>query len=572
MKKCLRFFTVLIAAVLIAAVIFLFRPVATKPVTDVGEEPVVDVVLIGGGIMSATLGTYLNELEPDWQIRMYERLDKVAQENSYGFNNAGTGHSGFMEMNYTAEDKDGNIDIKRAENIASQFEVSKQFWSYQVKNGRLGEPTSFINPVPHIAFVWGNEVDFLKRRYQAMIQSPLFSDMIYTEDKAKIASWAPLVMQGRDNNQQVAATRMDVGSDVNYGSITTQLINGLEKNPNFKLATNSEVVGISRNDDNTWTVSVKNLQTGKTSYTKTKFVFVGAGGAAIKLLQYTGLPESKYYGGFPVGGLFLITDNPTITEAHTAKVYGKAELGAPPMSVPHIDTRYIDGKKYVLFGPFATYSNKFLKNGSQLDLINSVTKDNAIPMLTVGLENTDLLKYLISQVMLSDEDRLAELQKYYPNAKLEDWRPSQGGQRIQIIKKLPNESAKLQFGTEIFTSNDGTVAALLGASPGASTSPHILLNLLEKSFPQQVKGKWNAKLKEIIPSYGKDLSKDAQLLDQARTYTSRTLGLVYTPKHYDSHNSSAAPNNADEANIKRLNETSEEVEISPADGYRDFAL
>ncbi|UXZ05580.1 malate dehydrogenase (quinone) [Moraxella nasicaprae] len=556
MKKFLKFLIAFALLLLIILLAYLFRPVASKQVSGLDEEPVVDVVLIGGGIMSATLGTYLSELEPDWQIRMFERLDAVGQESSYGFHNAGTGHSGFMEMNYTAVGDDGKISIERAEKIASQFEVAKQFWAYQVKQGRLGEPKSFINPVPHIAFVWENEVDFLKKRHQAMIASPLFEGMIYTEDKAEIERWAPLVMQGRDANQKVAATRMDIGSDVNYGAITTQLIDGLTKSDKFKLSVNSEVVGISRNADKTWTVSVKDTKTGQTSHTKTKFVFVGAGGAAIKLLQYTDLPESKYYAGFPVGGLFLMTDNPAITEQHTAKVYGKAELGAPPMSVPHIDTRYIDGKKYVLFGPFATYSNKFLKNGSQTDLLASATKDNALPMAAVGLENTDLVKYLVSQVMLTDEERLKELQKYYPNAKLEDWKASQGGQRVQIIKKLPNEPAKLQFGTEIFASEDGTVAALLGASPGASTSPHILLNLLEKSFPEQVAGKWNAKIKEIIPSYGEDLSKDAALLDRVRTDTSRTLGLVYTPK-----NAAPVATPANEENIKRLNETSDEVVV-----------
>lgn len=533
MKKIILTVAILLAIILIAIVAFLYRPVASKAVNADGET--VDVVLIGGGIMSATLGTYLTELEPDWQVRMFERLDQVAQESSNGLNNAGTGHSGFMEMNYTAEEKDGSISIERAEKIAAQFEISKQFWSHQVKAGALGEPTTFINPVPHIAFVWGDSVDFLKRRHQAMVQSPLFSDMVYTEDKAVIGSWAPLVMQGRDDAQKIAATRMDIGTDVNYGAITTQLVNHLNKNQNFKLSVSSEVVGISRNDDNTWTVSVKNLKDGTTTHTKARHVFIGAGGAAIKLLQMTGLPESKYYAGFPVGGLFLMTDKPEVVNAHTAKVYGRAELGAPPMSVPHIDTRYIDGKKYVLFGPFATYSNKFLKNGSQTDLMASATKDNAVPMATAGLENLDLVKYLVSQVSLSDQEKLAELQKYYPDAKWEDWTEAQGGQRVQIIKTLPNEPTKLQFGTEIFVSEDASVTALLGASPGASTSPYMMLELLGKAFPNEVAGKWNAQISKIIPSFGKDLSKDAVLLDTVRTETSKTLGLVYAPKSQVAH-------------------------------------
>lgn len=529
MKKFLKYLAIILLILLIIGLIFLFRPITSKQVKTSSEEPVVDVVLIGGGIMSATLGTYFNELEPDWQIQMYERLDKVGQESSNGFNNAGTGHSGFMEMNYTAE-KDGKMDISKAENVASQFEVAKQFWSYQVKNGVLAEPKTFINPVDHIAFVWGDNVNFLEKRHAAMIKSPLFQGMEITEDPNVIKQWAPLVMNGRKASEKVAATRMDIGSDVNYGAITTQLVDNLQKQSKFKLNVSTEVTGISPNADKTWTVQYKDLKTGKAGHIKTRFVFIGAGGASVKLLQMTGLEEAKQYAGFPVGGEFLITDNPLITAQHTAKVYGRAELGAPPMSVPHIDTRYIDGKKYVLFGPFATYSNKFLKQGSQFDLLASTNRNNVLPMTAVGIENLDLVKYLISQVAMSDEDRLNELRKYYPEAQAKDWRPSQGGQRVQIIKKEPGKPAKLEFGTEVFVSNDRGLTALMGASPGASTSPYIMLNLLEKAFPEKTSGEWNAKLHDIIQSYQQDLSKNAALLDQIRQDTSKTLGLNYAPR------------------------------------------
>ncbi|GAA5631362.1 malate:quinone oxidoreductase [Acinetobacter calcoaceticus] len=527
MKKFWKYLLVLLVVLIIIAIAFLFRPVASKAIKTANDEPTVDVVLIGGGIMSATLGTYLNELQPDWNIRMYERLDAVAQESSNGFNNAGTGHSGFMEMNYT-EEKDGKMDISKAINVASQFEIAKQFWAYQVKQGVLETPNTFINPVPHIAFVWGDNVNFMEKRYAAMVQHPLFAGMKLSEDKAEIQQWAPLVMGGRDPQQKVAATRMDVGSDVNYGAITKQLIGNLEKSPNFKLSTSTEVTGISKNDDNTWSVAFKDVKSGKVDHVKTRFVFIGAGGAAIKLLQMTGLPEAQQYAGFPVGGEFLVTDNPAVTAKHTAKVYGRADLGAPPMSVPHIDTRYIDGKKYVLFGPFATYSNKFLKNGSQLDLLASTNKNNVLPMAAIGLQNADLVQYLVSQVLMSDADRFNELKKYYPEADPKDWHLQQGGQRVQIIKKEPGKPAKLQFGTEIFASKDKSVTALLGASPGASTSPYIMLNLLEKAFPEQTKGVWNDKLHEIVRSYGQDLANDPALLDQIRHYSSSTLGLNYT--------------------------------------------
>ena len=523
----MKYLLVLLVVLIIIAIAFLFRPITSKAIKTKSDEPVVDVVLIGGGIMSATLGTYLNELQPDWNIRMYERLDAVAQESSNGFNNAGTGHSGFMEMNYT-EEKDGKMDISKAVKVAGQFEIAKQFWAHQVKQGVLDTPNTFINPVPHIAFVWGDNVKFMENRYTAMIQDPLFAGMKISEDPAEIKQWAPLVMNGRDPQQKIAATRMDVGSDVNYGAITTQLVNHLEKSPNFKLRTSTEVTGISKNDDNTWSVAFKDLKSGEVSHVKTRFVFIGAGGAAIKLLQMTGLPEAQQYAGFPVGGEFLVTDNPLITAQHTAKVYGRADLGAPPMSVPHIDTRYIDGKKYVLFGPFATYSNKFLKQGSQLDLLASTNKNNVLPMAAIGLQNADLVQYLVSQVLMSDEDRFNELKKYYPEADPKDWHLRQGGQRVQIIKKEPGKPAKLQFGTEIFASKDKSVTALLGASPGASTSPYIMLNLLETAFPEQTKGAWNEQLHEIVRSYGQDLSENPELLDQVRHYTSSTLGLNYT--------------------------------------------
>jgi malate dehydrogenase (quinone) len=535
MKKVLKGFAIFILITLVIGIIFLFRPITSKQINLPPNSETVDVVLIGGGIMSATLGTYLNELEPDWKIQMFERLEHVAEESSKGLNNAGTGHSGFMEMNYTPE-KNGQIDISKAVETAEQFEISKQFWAYQVQHHVLDTPNSFINPVPHIAFVWGDHVSYLKQRYLAMIKNPMFYGMDYTEDAQIIEKWAPLVMNGRKPNERVAATYMDMGSDIDYGAISRQLINHLQNSPSFKLSTSTEVIGISPNKDKTWTVSYKNLKTKTVAHIRTKFVFIGAGGAAIRLLQYTGLEEAKQYAGFPIGGTFLITDNPTVTEQHTAKVYGRAELGAPPMSVPHIDTRYIDGKKYVLFGPFATYSNKFLKYGAQTDLFMSTNKNNVLPMLNIGIHNLDLVKYLIDQVMLSEEAQLNELRKYYPEAKSKDWKLSQGGQRVQIIKKEPGQAATLKFGTEIFSSTDGSLTALLGASPGASTSPYIMLTLLEKSFPQQVNTTWQAKLKEIIPSYQQSLSENPTLLNNIRVYTSTTLGLNYTPRNIASVN------------------------------------
>ncbi|MCW2475846.1 malate dehydrogenase (quinone) [Candidatus Symbiopectobacterium sp. NZEC151] len=489
-----------------------------------------DVVLIGGGVMSATLGTYLQELQPDWSITMVERLDKVAEESSNGWNNAGTGHSAFMELNYTPEKADGSVDISKAVEISEAFEISRQFWSYQVKNGVLHDPNLFINSVPHISFVWGDEnTAFLNQRYKALQHSTLFRGMEFSDDHATIQSWAPLVMEGRDPAQKVAATRMPIGTDVNYGEITRQLVSGLQTKNNFSLRLNAEVREIKRNADHTWSITYADLKDGEKEHAiNAKFVFIGAGGAALPLLQKSGIPEADLYGGFPVGGEFLVTDNPDIVKRHMAKVYGKASVGAPPMSVPHLDTRIFDGKPALLFGPFATFSSKFLKNGSLWDLPGSVTLSNLMPMTHVGLDNFDLVKYLIGQVMMDDDDRFAALKEYFPEAKKEDWRLAVAGQRVQVIKKDADKGGVLKLGTEIVSSQDGTIAALLGASPGASTAAPIMLSLLEKVFKQQVATpEWQGKLKAIVPSYGKKLDGDIDLTNQIRRYTSDTLHLNY---------------------------------------------
>ncbi|HGV9226934.1 malate dehydrogenase (quinone) [Citrobacter amalonaticus] len=494
------------------------------------EEQETDVLLIGGGIMSATLGTYLQELEPDWSMTMVERLDGVAQESSNGWNNAGTGHSALMELNYTPKKADGSISTEKAVEINEAFQISRQFWAHQVKNGVMHDPRAFITTVPHMSFVWGDEnVNFLRARYTALQQSTLFRGMRYSEDHAQIKEWAPLVMEGRDPKQKVAATRTEMGTDVNYGEITRQLIASLQKKPNFALELSTEVRGFQHNDDNTWTVTVVDLKNGEAEHKiKARFVFIGAGGAALKLLQETGIPEAKEYAGFPVGGQFLVAENPDVVNRHLAKVYGQASVGAPPMSVPHIDTRILDGKRVVLFGPFATFSTKFLKNGSLWDLLSSTTPSNFMPMVNVGMDNFDLVKYLISQVMLSDDDRFDALKEYYPQAKKADWRLWQAGQRVQIIKRDEDKGGVLRLGTEVVSNKEGTVAALLGASPGASTAAPIMLHLMETVFKDKVNTpQWQAKLKTIIPSYGTKLNGNVEATQQELQYTSEVLGLKY---------------------------------------------
>ncbi len=495
------------------------------------ETKKVDVLLVGGGIMSATLAVWLNELEPSWSMEMVERLDGVAEESSNGWNNAGTGHSALAELNYTPEDKNGNVDISKAIEINEAFQISRQFWSWQVKTGVLKDPRSFINSTPHMSFVWGdNNIQFLRKRYAALQASPLFSGMQYSEDHEQIKKWVPLMMEGRDPAQKLAVTWSPIGTDVNFGEITRQFVANLKAKQNFNLQLSSEVEDINHNDDGTWRVKYKNLKDGTVTETDTKFLFIGASGAALHLLQESGIPEAKEYGGFPVGGSWLVTDNQTLAMQHMGKAYGIASTGAPPMSVPHLDTRVLDGKRVILFGPFATFSTKFLKNGSYFDLLTSTTTHNVWPMTRVGIEQYPLIEYLAGQVMMSDDDRFAALQQYFPNAKKEDWRLMQAGQRVQIIKRDEEKGGVLKLGTEIVASKDGSIAGLLGASPGASTAAPIMLGVLEKVFKDKVATpEWQAKLHQIVPSYGTKLNNNPDRVAEEWAYTSEVLQLTPPP-------------------------------------------
>lgn len=485
-----------------------------------------EVILVGAGIMSATLGALLKELVPDWEITVFEKLAKPGEESSDAWNNAGTGHSALCELNYTPEKPDGTVDISKALTINEQFQVSKQFWSYLVKSNLIQNPHDFIMPLAHMSLVQGEKnVAFLKKRFEALANNALFQGMEFSDDPEKLKEWIPLIMEGRKVDEHMAATKIDSGTDVNFGALTRILFEHLQ-NQNVEVNYKHSVEDIQRTDDGSWEVKVLDSNGQKLEYHTAKFVFIGGGGGSLPLLQKTSIPESKHIGGFPVSGLFMVCNNPQVVEEHHAKVYGKAKVGAPPMSVPHLDTRYINNKKTLLFGPFAGFSPKFLKTGSYFDLMGSVKPNNLVTMLAAGAKNVSLTKYLVEQVMLSNEKRMEELREFIPNAKSEDWDIVVAGQRVQVIKDTKvGGKGTLQFGTEIVSSADGSIAALLGASPGASTAVSIMLNIMEKCFPEQVKA-WEPKIKEMIPSYGVSLMENPQLVHEIHTKTAETLGLA----------------------------------------------
>lgn len=485
-----------------------------------------DFTLIGAGIMSATLGILIKELMPEAKITIYERLDRVAAESSDAWNNAGTGHSAFCELNYTPLRENGSVDISKALKISEQFEISKQLWAYLRKNNKVQTSSPFINDIDHMSFVWGDDnIHFLKKRYEALKQYAMFGDMKYSEDHYEVKEWIPLMMNGRNTQEEIGVTRMAIGTDVNFGAITRGMIRYLETLDGVDVLCGMHVNDIERNKEGSWRIEVEELKSGIETEVNSRFVFIGAGGGALKLLEKSDIPEGRGYGGFPVSGQFLKCNNPEVISQHEAKVYGKAATGSPPMSVPHLDTRMLDGERSLLFGPYAGFSTKFLKNGSYLDLPLSIEIHNVWPMLSAGIHNIDLTKYLIEQVFQSPEDRFEFLKLYYPEARFDDWELISAGQRVQIIKKDKKEGGKLQFGTEIVSNEDNTLLALLGASPGASTAVSIMLELLNICHSEKMNGAWNSKLKEIFPSYGQSLIHDEKLLNTVRDYTTEILKL-----------------------------------------------
>ena len=488
----------------------------------------VDIALVGAGVMSATFATLLKELDPALRIAIFESLDAPAEESSNAWNNAGTGHAALCELNYTNEKSDGTVDISRALKVNNEFDLSRQFWSYLVRKGAIPDPDAFIHKCAHIAFVHGAaNVAFLKSRFAAMSAHHCFAGMEYTEDRAVLNEWMPLVMEGRDPNEPVAATRDLSGTDCDFGALTRSLIAYLKTQPDVAVSYKSRVTDV-QSSGGLWHLTVLDETSRRKTVVRADFVFLGAGGGALPLLQKSGVPEGKGFAGFPVSGLWLRCDDPALAERHSTKVYGKASIGAPPMSVPHLDSRVVDGKRSLLFGPYAGFSTKFLKTGSLADLFTSIKPDNIGPLLAVGRDNMELTKYLVSQVLETADGRFKALQEYFPNAKPSDWRLEVAGQRVQVIVPDAKKTGTLQFGTEVVATADGTLAAVLGASPGASTSVSIMLGVLGRAFKANMPA-WTAKLTEMIPSFGKSIADDAELCRTIRRDTAATLKIAPPP-------------------------------------------
>ncbi|MEV6071456.1 malate dehydrogenase (quinone) [Nocardia sp. NPDC052001] len=492
----------------------------TTDTKSVAPEQILDVALIGGGIMSATLGALLAKVQPDWSMAMFERLDVIAAESSHPWNNAGTGHAGLCELNYMPDPGDS----AKAEQISEWFHVSRQFWTALVADGDLPDPAAFIHSAPHMDVVFGDrDVRYLRQRFQTLRSVPLFSATQYSEDPAVIAEWAPLLMAGRDRGEPIAATRYAAGTDVDFGALTEGLTRVMvEVGAHVHLS--HEVTGLHRDPEGIWTITGRNRKAKQPFTVRARFVFVGAGGYALKLLQKARIPEVRGYAVFPFGAQFLRTDNPDVVARHDAKIYSQAALGAPPMSVPHLDKRIVDGQESLLFGPYATFSTRLLKHGRLTDLFTTLRPGNLAVLLAVGLQNLGLVRYLIGQLLSTRTRKFAQLQRFYPNAHPADWHLIQAGQRAQLVKPDPRTIGVLTFGTELVTGAEGTIAGLLGASPGASTAPAVMTDLLQRCFPPH-REEWEPILRAMMPGLAAPVGTDQQRVDDTYGLTAQGLAL-----------------------------------------------
>ena len=492
------------------------------------ESP--DVALIGSGVMSANLAAMLKRLDPQLKLQVFEVTEELAQESSHGWNNAGTGHAGICELSYTPkQNTDGTVPVGKAIEIFEQFERTLHFWSYAVQTGMVDQPREFINPVPHISFVHGQkQVDFLKARHAGLSAHHFFKEMVYSTDRATIGSWAPLLTEGR-SDVPIAATKMDTGTDVNFGVMSRKLLHWVSQQEGCGIASNHRVTGLEKLAGG-WEITAKDQSTGQLRSTRAKFVFVGAGGGSLLLLQKAGIPEAEGLGGFPIGGQWLVCDDPKIVSRHQAKVYGQALDAAPTMAVPHLDTRILDGKKTLLFGPFAAWTTKFLhRKGSWTDLPASVKPHNLATLLKIGWSNLDLIKYLVQQGTQSMNDRMEVLHVFYPSAKASDWKLIDAGIRVQAIKKTDGEAGIVHYGTEVITNQDRTISALLGASPGASVCVSVMLDVIKLCLPHLLESAENkARMKEMIPTWDLDLKQpqQAEFFRESHRKAVQGLGLI----------------------------------------------
>ncbi|WP_404362730.1 malate:quinone oxidoreductase [Marinobacter sp.] len=481
-----------------------------------------NVIIIGAGIMGTTFATLAKEMAPDLDITILERLDGPGEGNSSAFWNAGTGHEANCELNYTPVDEEV-ISVEKALKIHAQFNVAKQFWAHLVKKGAVKEPETFINQTRHCTIVSESAIEELKLRFSEMSAHHFFEQMRYSEDFDEIKSWIPYVMEERPRHEKMAATLVETGTDVNFGALTEQMAEHAVRDLGVSIKYGTHVKRVHRSPTGRWVIEADT--SGEPVQYKADVLFVGAGGGAFPLLKKSHLPFRRRFAGFPVGGRFLQAPvSKEEADHYRAKTYGKAKVGAPPMSVPHLDLRVVNGRHYLLFGPFASFKPRLERGRGFFDYLASIRPHDIPGLLNVALEHFPLVKYLVSETFKGEKSMFEELDSFAPGlSKRFDWKPIQAGQRVQIIK-----DGDLQMGTEILVSSDKTYGTLLGASPGASVSPEVMLRCLEQLLPAIfTKEEARKKKNEIFPEDDLDrLINDPDHYREIRDAVNEQLGIT----------------------------------------------
>ncbi|NMT64961.1 malate:quinone oxidoreductase [Marinobacter orientalis] len=481
-----------------------------------------NVIIIGAGIMGTTFATLAKEMVPDLDITILERLDGPGEGNSSAFWNAGTGHEANCELNYTPVDEEV-ISVEKALKIHAQFNVAKQFWAYLIEKGAIKDPTTFINQTKHCTIVSEPAIQELKLRFKEMSAHHFFEHMRYSEDFDEIKSWIPYTMEERPRHEKMAATVIETGTDVNFGALTEQMAEYAVNDLGVRIEYGTHVRRVHRSPTGRWVIEA--VSKGVPVQHKADVLFVGAGGGAFPLLKRSHLPFRSRFAGFPVGGRFLQAQiSEEQARYYTAKTYGKAKVGAPPMSVPHLDLRVVDGKHYLLFGPFASFKPVLERGRGFFDYLTSIRLHDIPGLLNVALEHFPLVKYLVSESFKGEKSMFEELDSFAPGlSKKFDWKPIAAGQRVQIIK-----DGDLQMGTEIVVSKDKTYGTLLGASPGASVSPEVMLRCLEQLLPSIFsKEEARKKKQEMFPEDDLDTLINApDRYREIRDAVNRQLGIT----------------------------------------------
>lgn len=480
-----------------------------------------NVIIIGAGIMGTTLATLAKELAPELDVTILERLDHAGAGNSWVFNNAGTGHEANCELNYTPVDEEV-ISVEKALKIHAQFNIAKQFWAHLIEKGAIKDPKSFINRTKHCTIVSEASIEELRLRFKEMSAHHFFENMQFSEDFDEIKSWIPYLMEERPRDQKMAATVIETGTDVNFGALTEQMAAHAVQELGVKIEYGTHVKRVHRSPTGRWLIEAE--QNGSPIQHRADVLFVGAGGGAFPLLKKSHLPFRSRFSGFPVGGRFLQAPiSEEQAEQYRAKTYGKAAVGAPPMSVPHLDLRVAEGQHYLLFGPFASFKPVLEKGRGFFDYLSSMRLHDIPGLLNVALEHFPLVKYLVSETFKGEKSMFEELESFAPGMSRKfNWKAIEAGQRVQIIK-----DGDLQMGTEILVSSDKTYGTLLGASPGASVSPEVMLRCLEQLLPSIfTKDEAQKKKKEIFPEDDLDtLINNPERYREVRDSANKILGI-----------------------------------------------